>query len=78
VRADNFAVSADIAIRTETIDLDQFLKLAGVAESGGHAKDLIRSGAVQVNGTTETRRRATLKVGDVVTVDEREFRIVLS
>lgn len=68
----------DISIRGETIDLDQFLKLAGVVQSGGEAKHVIQSGAITVNGESETRRRRTLKVGDLVTVEEAEFRVVSS
>ena len=49
-----------------TLRLYQFLKLSGVAESGGRVKLLIQSGAVQVNGEVETRRRRKLVVGDVV------------
>ena len=67
----------DIPIRGQTIDLDQFLKLAGIADSGGQAKQLIQSEAVQVNGKIETRRRATLKGGDIVTVDDQELRVVI-
>ena len=38
------------------IELDQFLKLAEVVSSGGEAKRLIQSGAVQVNGAVEIGR----------------------
>ncbi|MCP4506622.1 MAG: RNA-binding S4 domain-containing protein, partial [Fuerstiella sp.] len=34
----------------ETIQLDQFLKLADLVGSGGEAKHVIRSGVVMVNG----------------------------
>lgn len=54
----------------ETIKLDQFLKLADVVQSGGEAKHLIRSGMVQVNGETETRRGRKLRAGDEVVIDE--------
>lgn len=50
------------------IRLGQFLKLAGLAESGAHARELIQDGDVQVNGNTEVRRGHHLKVGDKVTV----------
>lgn len=50
----------------ETIHLDQFLKLQGLANTGGHAKMLIQGGEVKVNGVVETRRRRTLRIGDVV------------
>ena len=33
-----------IVIHTEFIKLDQFLKFAGAAESGGHAKELVQDG----------------------------------
>ncbi|QNN22335.1 RNA-binding S4 domain-containing protein [Planctomycetales bacterium ZRK34] len=62
----------NIPIKTETIDLDQLLKLAGIAGSGGEAKYLIQSGMVTVNGAVETRRRATLHLGDVIEVEENE------
>ena len=50
----------------ETIRLDQFMKLVGLAKSGGEAKHLIQSGQVLVNGTLETRRSRKLTVGDEV------------
>lgn len=50
----------------ETIRLDQFLKLQGLAATGGHAKMVIQSGEVRVNGEVETRRRRQLRIGDVV------------
>lgn len=51
-----------------TIRLDQFLKLAGIAGTGGQAKMLIQNGEVRVNGKVETRRRRQLQVGDTVEV----------
>ena len=46
----------EIAIDSEYIKLDQFLKLADIASTGGHAKFLIQEGVVKVNGEVETRR----------------------
>ena len=70
-------VMMDVPIRTETIDLDQLLKFAGLADSGGVAKSMICDGQVKVNGQTETRRRATLRLGDVVELEGAEpLRIV--
>jgi ribosome-associated protein len=48
--------------------LDQFLKLHGIAETGGQAKVMIQAGEVRVNGAVETRRRKKLLVGDVIEV----------
>jgi len=59
----------------ETIQLDQFLKLADLVGSGGEAKHVIRSGTVLVNGTEETRRGRKLRHGDVVTFSGEEYVI---
>lgn len=59
----------------ETIELDRFLKLALVAQSGGEAKMIIKSGAVKVNGEVETRRGRKLRPGDRVDVNGEEFVI---
>ena len=48
--------------------LDQFLKLCGVADTGGQAKQLIQSGQVVLNGEVETRRRKKLSIDDVIEV----------
>ncbi len=66
-------MSIDPAPEPVTLRLDQFLKLSGIAESGGRAKLLIQSGEVQVNGEVETRRRRKLVVGDVVEVDGKAY-----
>lgn len=56
----------EMPIRTEFITLDAFLKWAGVADTGGHAKTLIASGQVTVNGDVEIRRGRKLRPGDHV------------
>jgi len=60
---------------TGPLSLGAFLKLAGVAQTGGHAKVLVQSGEVAVNGEPETRRGRLLEVGDVVAVQGREYRV---
>jgi len=64
-------------VEGETIKLDQFLKLAQVVHSGGEAKQLIRTGLVEVNGQVETRRGRKLVHGDVVHVDDEELHVVI-
>ena len=54
------------ALNPTPITLDQFLKQSGVVESGGHAKILIQSGEVLLNGVVEIRRGKKLAPGDVV------------
>ena len=51
-----------------TIKLDQFLKLKGIASTGGQAKQLIQSGEVDVNNAMELRRGRKLVPGDIVTI----------
>ena len=58
----------DIPIRDDTIRLGQLLKLAGLVDSGGEAKDLLADGAVSVNGEPEERRGRQLQRGDVIGV----------
>jgi ribosome-associated protein len=57
-----------IEISTETIRLDQLLKLAGAVSTGGAVKMLLEERRILVNGVTETVRRRKLLLGDVVTV----------
>jgi ribosome-associated protein len=65
----------EIKIRGEMIRLGQLLKLGGVVETGGDGKDLLATGAVLVNSEVETRRGRQLHDGDVVEVEEWEFRV---
>jgi ribosome-associated protein len=66
----------NVPIAEQPIRLGQFLKLAGLAEDGGHARALLEDGAVQVNGRPETRRGAQLRAGDVVAVGALRARPV--
>ena len=68
----------EIFIRDDMIRLGQFLKLAGLAEHGAHAKELLEAGEVQVDGRVETRRGAQLRSGAVVAVHGRRARPVVS
>ncbi|MFB2882143.1 RNA-binding S4 domain-containing protein [Floridanema aerugineum] len=61
----------------QTIKLDQFLKLKGIASTGGQAKLMIQSGEVKVNGSPETRRGRQLVKGDRVTVAGQSFTVEL-
>jgi ribosome-associated protein len=65
----------DVPIRDETIRLGQFLKLAGLIDSGADAKAVIAHGLVIVNGEIERRRGRQLRSGDTVTFDGRGARV---
>ncbi|MGZ8719060.1 MAG: RNA-binding S4 domain-containing protein [Aeromicrobium sp.] len=51
-----------------TIKLGQFLKLANLAESGSHARELIVGGDVKVDGEVDTRRGRQLVKGMLIEV----------
>ena len=56
----------EIRIHTDYIRPDALLKLAGMADTGGAAKDLIQAGKVRVNGEICTQRGRKLRPGDQV------------
>ena len=66
----------EIQIKDEFIKLGQAMKLAGLVENGGAAKEEILSGKVKVNGEEETRRGRKLYKGDVFSRFDEEIRIV--
>ena len=66
----------DVAIAGDMIRLGQLLKLAGLAESGGEARELVQDGAVRVNGEVEMRRGRQLHRGDLVEAGAQAVRIV--
>jgi ribosome-associated protein len=65
----------DISIRGDMIRLGQFLKLAGIMDTGGETKNLIADGWVEVNGEVDVRRGRQLHRGDVVSVEGLSYRV---
>ncbi len=57
------------------IQLDQFLKLEGITQSGGEAKHLIQGGEVKVNGAVDSRRKRKLRAGDIVEVHGKTYTV---
>ena len=64
-----------VYIHTEFIKLDSFLKFAGAAETGGHAKELVASGEVLVNGERCEMRGKKLRPGDRVTLGDTVYEV---
>ncbi len=58
-----------VKIGTEFIKLQDLLKFAGAAETGGEAKLLIQEGRVSVNGEVCAMRGKKLRPGDRVSLD---------
>jgi ribosome-associated protein len=65
----------DIEIREDMIRLGQLLKLSGLADSGGEARELLTAEQVTVNGEPEARRGRQLHRGDVIAVGEHSVRV---
>ncbi|MGN0660501.1 MAG: RNA-binding S4 domain-containing protein [Oscillospiraceae bacterium] len=58
-----------VEINTDFIKLDQLLKFSGIAETGGHAKEIIEEGVVTVNGEQCLMRGKKLRDGDLAVID---------
>lgn len=71
-------MSETISVRVP-IRLGQFLKVAGVVDSGADAHDLIADGDVEVDGALETQRGRQLRGGEEVTIvtDTHEIHLVV-
>ncbi|MFI9817455.1 RNA-binding S4 domain-containing protein [Saccharothrix variisporea] len=66
----------EVEISDDMIRLGQFLKLAGLAENGAHARELVEDGEVTVNGRVEVQRGKQLRNGDVVAIGPDKVRLV--
>jgi ribosome-associated protein len=53
-----------LPLRGEFVTLAQAVKIAGLAETGGQAKLLVRNGAIRVNGTVVMQPGKKLLRGD--------------
>ena len=63
------AEAQSVTVRAVPIELSQFMKFGGLAESGGAAKQAIAEGRVLLNGAIEMRKGRKLVDGDRVTLD---------
>jgi len=59
----------------EYIELIKLLKLLHLVQSGGHAKIVVEDGEVKLNGEVEYRKRAKLRIGDVVETSGKKISI---
>lgn len=67
-----------VKVRQIPIELCQFIKFAGLAASGGEAKQLVAEGSVQLNGVTEKQKRKKLAGGDRVTLNGQTLLVELA
>ena len=66
----------EFSLNREFVQLNQLLKLTGLADSGGAGKALVARGGVSVDGSIELRKTCKIRVGQVVTLGEVEIRVV--
>ena len=63
-------------ITTEFIELNQLLKLCGLAESGGAGGALVSEGNVRVDGQVELRKRCKIRPGQVVEFGDARIAVL--
>jgi len=61
-----------VMINTEFIKLDQLIKLSGMVQTGGFAKQIIADGMVKLNGDYELQRGKKIRPGDIVEIEIRD------
>lgn len=66
----------DFDLDRDHVELNQLLKLVGLADSGGQGKAIVASGEVTVDGVVELRKTAKIRAGQVVRVGDAEIRVV--
>jgi ribosome-associated protein len=67
----------EIKINTEIIKLDQFLKFAGIVQTGGQSKIIIKDGLVMVNGEVVRERGKKIKKGDIIEIKDIDSFVVI-
>lgn len=63
-------------LESEYIELIKLLKTTHIANTGGHAKLMVEEGEVSLNGNTEHRKRAKIRLGDTVEVNDISISII--
>ena len=64
-----------IEINEEFIRLDNLLKFAGIAPTGGQAKFIIQNGEIKVNGEICTMRGKNMRAGDKAQYRQRVIEV---
>ncbi len=57
------------------IELQDFLKVIGLATTGGQAKVLIRAGVILVDGKVDTRLRRKLRHGMIIEHEGKNYTV---
>ena len=59
-----------IEITTPTIKLDQLLKWAGIADTGGQVRLFIDDGLITLNGVQVNEKRKKIVPGDIIEIKD--------
>lgn len=65
----------DFDLDREFVELNQLLKLTGIADSGGRGKQIVASGAVTVDGVVELRKTAKIRAGQTIRIADVEIHV---
>lgn len=65
----------EFAVQGEYVELNQLLKLVGLADSGGAGKAIVARGEVYVDGKIETRKTCKLRPGQLVSLGNVRIRL---
>lgn len=66
----------EFTLKNDYIELIKLLKLTGIAESGGMAKQMVEAREVEYNGVVDQRKRLKVRKGDLIKVHDQEIKIV--
>lgn len=67
--------SLTFELHGDYVELNLLLKLVGLCDSGGAGKHLVASGAVAVDGVTESRKTHKIRTGQVVRLGTTEIHV---
>jgi ribosome-associated protein len=65
-------------LQGEFIALCDLLKTTGIADNGGQGKAFVADGIVMVDGKTELRKTAKIRVGQVVEIFDNRISLVVA
>ena len=66
----------EFSLDREHVQLNQLLKLAGLADSGGAGKALVAAGGVLVDGNVELRKTCKIRAGQVVSCGDVQIKVL--
>lgn len=64
-----------IKLTSQYITLGQFLKFAGLVDTGGEAKEFLASEKILINGSEDNRRGRKLYPGDELLIKDIAYKV---